>query len=147
MIAFGTAIFIFTAQFNGVFLAMIGLFLMQASRAEEAFAVFRQTLGGVHVRDLMTPSPQTVIPSRTIESFINDVTHESGHSTYPVVDLNGALLGLASLRLAAGVPFDNRGRTSVRDVMLPVGSFPVLSPHDEISQVLPMLSKVRDGPS
>ena len=67
----------------------------------------------------------------------------SGHSTYPVVDLNGQLLGLASLRLAAGVPFDNRGTTSVRDVMLTVGSFPVLSPHDEISQVLPML---RQGP-
>jgi PDZ domain-containing secreted protein/Zn-dependent protease/predicted transcriptional regulator len=143
MIAFGTAMFIFTTEFNGVFLAMIGLFLMQASRAEEAFAVYRQTLGGVHVRDLMTPSPQTVVPSRTIESFINDVTHQSGHSTYPVVDLNGQLLGLASLRLAAGVPFDDRGSKSIRDVMLPVGSFPVLSPHDEISQILPML---RQGP-
>jgi PDZ domain-containing secreted protein/Zn-dependent protease/CBS domain-containing protein len=141
MIALGSAIFIFTTDTGGIFLAVIGLFLMQASRAEEAFATFRQTLGGVHVRDLMTPSPQTVIPSRTIESFINDVTHEGGHSTYPVVDLNGALLGLASLRLAAGVPFDNRGSTSIRDVMLPVGTFPVLSPHDEISQVLPMLQQ------
>lgn len=141
MIAFGAAMFLFTAEFNGVFLAFIGLFLMQASRAEEAYAVFRQTLGGMRVRDLMTPSPQTVIPSRTIDSFINDVTHESGHSTYPVVDLNGELLGLASLRLAAGVPFDKRMSTSIRDVMLPVGSFPVVAPADEIGQILPMLQQ------
>jgi Zn-dependent protease len=141
MIAFGTAIFIFTTDVNGIFLALIGMLVNQASRAEEAYALFRQTLGGVRVRDLMTLSPQTVIPSRTIESFINDVTHESGHSTYPVVDLNGSLLGLASLRLAAGVPFDNRGTTSIRDVMLPVGSFPVLSPDDDIGQVLPMLQQ------
>lgn len=141
MIAFGSAIFIFTTDFQGIFLALIGLLLIQASRAEETFAVFKQTLGGMHVRDLMTLSPQTVIPSRTIESFINDVTHESGHSTYPVVDLNGQLLGLASLRLAAGVPFDRRGSVSVRDVMLPVGSFPVLAPDDEIGPVLPMLQQ------
>jgi PDZ domain-containing secreted protein/Zn-dependent protease/CBS domain-containing protein len=143
MIAFGSALFIFTSDFNGIFLAFIGLFLMQASRAEEAYAMFRQTLGGMRVRDLMTTSPQTVIPSRTIDSFINDVTHESGHSTYPVVDLNGALLGLASLRLAAGVPFERRGVTSIRDVMMPMGSFPTLSPDDEIGQVLP---KLQQGP-
>ena len=143
MIAVGSALFIFTADFNGIFLAFIGLFLIQASRAEEAYALFRQTLGGMRVRDLMTTSPQTVIPSRTIDSFINDVTHESGHSTYPVVDLNGELLGLASLRLAAGVPFERRGLTSIRDVMLPIGSFPTLSPDDEIGQVLP---KLQQGP-
>ena len=143
MIAIGLGLFLFTAEFNGLFLAFIGMFLIQAARAEEAYASFRQTLGGTRVRDLMTPFPQTVIPSRTIESFINDVTHESGHSTYPVVDLNGGLLGLASLRLAAGVPFDNRRTTFIRDVMLPLGAFPVLSPDDEIGEVLP---KLQQGP-
>jgi PDZ domain-containing secreted protein/Zn-dependent protease/predicted transcriptional regulator len=143
MVAFGMGIFLFSAEFNGLVLALVGMLLMQGSRGEEAYAVFRQTLGGTRVRDLMTPFPQTVIPSRTIESFINDVTHSSGHSTYPVVDLNGDLLGLASLRLAAGVAFDNRRTTSVRDVMLPTGSFPVLSPDDEIGEVLP---KLQQGP-
>jgi PDZ domain-containing secreted protein/Zn-dependent protease/CBS domain-containing protein len=141
LIAFGSALFLFTGEFSWLVLAFIALFLTQASRAEEAYALFRQTLGGMHVRDLMTPMPQTVIPSRTIESFINDVTHESGHSTYPVVDLNGDLLGLASLRLAAGVPYDNRRTTSIRDVMLPVGSFAILTPDDEIGQVLPQLQQ------
>jgi PDZ domain-containing secreted protein len=141
MIALGMAIFLLTTAVNGLFLAFIGLFLMQASRAEEAYAMFRQSLGGVHVRDLMTPFPETVIPSRTIESFINDVAHARGHSTYPVVDLNGDLLGLVSLRLAAGVGFEGRASTSVRDVMLPVGAFPVLHPDDEIGHVLPLMQQ------
>ena len=141
MVAAGAWLFLTSGTFNGVFLAFIGLFLMQASRAEQAYATFKQTLGSTRVRDLMTHSPQTVIPSRTIDSFINDVTHEGGHSTYPVVDLDGTLNGLASLRLAAGVPFERRGSTSVRDVMLPVGTFPVLAPDDEIGVVLPMLQQ------
>jgi PDZ domain-containing secreted protein/Zn-dependent protease/CBS domain-containing protein len=141
LIAFGSALFLLTGQFNWLFLAFIALFLTQAARGEESYAMFRQTLGGMRVRDLMTTSPHTVIPSRTIESFINDVMHESGHSTYPVVDLNGDLLGLASLRLVAGVPYDDRRTTSIRDVMLPVGTFPMLAPDDEIGQVLPQLQQ------
>jgi PDZ domain-containing secreted protein/Zn-dependent protease/CBS domain-containing protein len=141
MIAAGAWIFLYAGPGNGVILGLVGYFLMQASRAEEAYAMFRQSLGGVRVRDLMTPFPETVIPSRTIESFLSDVAHMRGHSTYPVVDLDGTLVGLASLRLAAGVPYENRSTTSVRDVMLPVGAFPVLHPDEEISQVLPQLQR------
>ena len=50
MIASASSIFIIsTGQFAGIWLAFIGLFLMQAAQAEVSYALFRQTLGGVHV--------------------------------------------------------------------------------------------------
>jgi PDZ domain-containing secreted protein/Zn-dependent protease len=143
MVAIGAAMFLLYTNTSGLILAFIGWFLLQASRAEEAYAMFSQTLGGVRVRELMSPSPETVIPSRTIHSFIQDVASARGHSTYPVVDLDGGLEGLIGLRQAALVPAAQREARYVRDVMLPKGAFAVLSPDDEIGKVLP---QIQQGP-
>jgi len=122
--------------------AFLGWFLMQAAQAEVSFAQFRMAMGGLRVRDLMTPDPDTVRPGTSIADFIEDVAHARGHSTYPVVE-RGRLVGLVSLRLAARVPAAERLTTTVRDVMVSVENVPVVGPDEEVFDAV---MKLQGGP-
>lgn len=142
MIAIGLLAFVMPLPVSPL-TAVIGYFLLQASRAEVAYAVFRQSLGGMRVGELMTPNPASVDPDRTIASFIDDVAYARGHSTYPVVGPMGELVGLMSLRRAAAVPEPERALTRVRDVMLPREDVPVL---DVAADIPHAMQKLQEGP-
>ncbi len=130
------------AGLSGLPFALVGWFLMQAAQAEASFAQVRQALGGLYVRDVMTPDPETVAPDTTIEDFIEELAHARGHSTYPVVEA-GRLVGLVSLRLAAQVPVAERAHRTVRDVMLPIERVPILAPHAEMAEAI---EAIQGGP-
>ncbi|MGH7858662.1 MAG: site-2 protease family protein [Candidatus Binatia bacterium] len=140
LIGIGVLLFITGAGLGGLWIAFIGWFLLQAAQSEASFALFRQAMRGVRVRDLMSPDPQATDPRRTIASFIDDVAHVRGHSTYPVLD-DGRLAGLVSLRMAARVPSGERQLQTVRDVMLPADSTPVVAPDTEIVDVMAALQQ------
>ncbi|HYZ92185.1 MAG TPA: CBS domain-containing protein [Actinomycetota bacterium] len=126
---------------GGLFIAFLGWFLLQAARAEVSFAEFRQAVGGMRVRNLMTPDPETVGPRRSIKAFITNVAHARGHSTYPVVE-RGRLVGLVSLRLAARVPEADRTTKTVGSVMLPAGDVPTVGPDDDVTDAV---AKLQEG--
>ena len=126
---------------QGLWLAVVGWFVLQAGQAELSYALFRQTLSGLRVRDLMTPGPHTVDPEMSIASFIEEVAHMRGHSTYPVEEF-GRLVGMISLRQAAQVPHEDRSGTRVREIMVARDSLPVLSPDAEITEAAPALQGV-----
>jgi PDZ domain-containing secreted protein/Zn-dependent protease/CBS domain-containing protein len=127
---------------NGLIIAFLGWFLVQAARAEASFAEFRQAVGGMRVRDLMTPDPETVGPRRSVKAFITNVAHARGHSTYPVVD-RGRLAGLVSLRLAARVPEDERATKTVGSIMVPAASVPTVGLDDDVTEAV---AKIQEGP-
>lgn len=143
LMAGGAALLLTTGQYQGLWFFVIGYFVMQAGQAELSYAMVSQGAGSLRVSDVMTPDPESVIPSRTIESFLNDVAHARGHSTYPVVDLDGAVLGLVSIRLAASVPVDRRMTTLVRDVMVPADKVGVVTPDTNLTDAIAVL---RSGP-
>jgi PDZ domain-containing secreted protein/Zn-dependent protease/CBS domain-containing protein len=142
LIALGVLQYIQGAGLGGLWFAFIGWFLLQASQAEAAFAHLRQSLRGLHVRDIMTPDPQAVPSGLSARSFIDDVAHLRGHSTYPVID-GDRLVGLVSLRLAATVPPEQRGMKTVRDVMVPLEEVPVVASDAEIVDAM---ATIRPGP-
>lgn len=63
----------------------------------------RQALGGLRVRDLMTPEPVTVPPDLTLGKFMDEVVWERRHTTYPVVE-DGRAIGLLPFRCVAELP-------------------------------------------
>jgi PDZ domain-containing secreted protein/Zn-dependent protease/CBS domain-containing protein len=138
LIAFGVFGFISGASLGGLWIAFIGWFLLQAAQAEASFAQFSQALRGVTVRRLMTPNPEFVGPDLTIASFIDEVAHARGHSTYPVIEY-GRLVGLVSLRLAARVPLEERSTRRIADVMVPATETPRVGPDAGVFDVLPAL--------
>ncbi len=140
LMAVGILQFVTGANTGGIWFVFIGWFLLQAAQSEVAYAQFRHTLGDRRVRDLMTANPEVVAPDLPIASFIEDVAHIRGHSTYPVVD-EGQLLGLISLRRAGRVPQEERAATTVRDVMVTAEEIPALRPDTDLTEAAIALQK------
>ncbi len=139
-IAAGIALFVFQSSFSGAWLAFIGWFLLQAASAEARYVIVRQALGGLRVRDLMTPDPVTVTPDLTLGEFMDEVVWDRRHTTYPVVE-DGKAVGLLPFRCVAEVPRREWDERRVRDCMLGLGEVPTFEEDDDAADALAELGE------
>ncbi|HVL05825.1 MAG TPA: CBS domain-containing protein [Acidimicrobiales bacterium] len=121
---------------GGIWFVFLGWFMLQAAQSETSMAQARWALGGIRVRDVMTPDPVVVSPDASVADLLDRVAPEQRFSTYPVVD-GGQPQGVVSLRKAAAVPAPERHRRRVAEVMTPLGGIPTISADSEILDVLP----------
>jgi Zn-dependent protease/predicted transcriptional regulator len=139
-IAGGLALFVFQGSFSGAWLAFLGWFLLEAATAEARSVLARQALGGLRVRDLMTPDPVTVTPDLTLGEFMDRVVWDRRHTTYPVVE-DGRPVGLLPFRCVAAVPRTEWDERRVSDCMLGLDRVPLLDPDEEAADALAELSE------
>ncbi len=123
---------------GGLWLVILGWFLLQAASSEASAALVQQTFAGKRVRDVMTPDPDTVDASWTVARFVAETTGPRGHATYPVL-ADGRFAGLMSLRLAAHVPPEERSLRTVGEAMLPRDRVTVVGPDAPAMDVLSAL--------
>lgn len=145
LILLGLAGVLLLAWFGGLWLALIGWFLMNAAMAEEQQVRVGQQLHGVRVRDVMSPPPVTASPGADVAAFIDDVVLHERFSTYPLVDAGGQLSGLVTLDRIRQVPPDRRATTSLRDIACPPGEVPTARPDESLVDLLPRLAGCADG--
>jgi Zn-dependent protease/CBS domain-containing protein len=138
-IAGGLAMFFWTSQISGLWLAFIGWFLLGAASAEARYIAVRDAFGGLRVRDLMVREPQTVTPSMTIGDLMDNVVWNHRYTTYPVVE-DGRAVGLLPFRCVAQVPRGEWDERTVRDCMLSADDVPTLTEDEPLEQALVELS-------
>lgn len=124
MVAAGVAIVLVGNAFSGVWLAVLGWFLLSAAAAEGRYATVRNALEGFSVRDLMAPEPVTVHPDLTLGQVMDDVVWRRRFTTYPVTE-DGVPLGLLPFRRMAEVPRNEWDARRVRECMLEMADVPV----------------------
>ena len=127
---------------GGVWLVFLGFFILQAAEGEVQYALVQRAFRPYKVRDLMTPAPVVVPSDLPIVEFL-DLVGARGHSTYPVTDPYGRLLGLVSVRLVNAQPPGERAGKLIRDIMLPAEEVPALNPE---TPMMDALSALRSGP-
>ena len=113
---------------TGLWLALLGWFLMTASRAEETQAQLRHSLGGLLAADLMTPDPVHGPGWITVQAFIDDYVLTHHHSAFPVDTWEGRLAGLVTLNQLRAVPRDQRSFRRVEDVAWPLDQVATVHP-------------------
>jgi Zn-dependent protease len=138
LIGLGAALLLFSGEFAGAWLAVIGWFVLQASRAEVRSVAAIAGLAGLRVRDLMTPDPVSVPPSMKLARFVDDVVWSRRHTTYPVVE-NGRAVGLLLFRSVAEQSRARWDELTVGDCMLSIEATPVLHEEDDAAEALARL--------
>jgi len=119
---------------DGVWLGVVGWFLMMASRAEEGNAELLQSLAGRTAADLMTV-PGVAPGWLTVEAFLRD--HPIGRpSAFLVEQWGGGLAGLVPTAALEAVPPMYGGTVRAVDYALPVAQLPVFGPEVEAGEVL-----------
>jgi Zn-dependent protease len=139
LIVLGLAVFLRRGGFGGLWLAMLGWFLLWAATAEGRQAQLRGVLAGVPVRDAMTRDPLTVPAALTVAGLLADPLYRYRHSAFPVTGEDGAPVGLLTLAGARQAPVENSGTVTVAEVMVPLAQATVASPDEPLADLLPRM--------
>ncbi|MFJ3824653.1 site-2 protease family protein [Streptomyces nodosus] len=139
LVVLGLIVFMRSRSFGGLWLALIGWFLIAAATAEGRQAHMRGVLAGVPVRDAMTPEPLTVPADTTVADFLTDARWRYRHSAFPVTDDNGAPVGLVTLEGARKMPGTEASATTVREAMVPLSGTVVVEPDSPLADLLPRM--------
>lgn len=126
----------------GLWWILIGLFVVTIASAEERQAEITNTLGGLHVRDVMTANPDTTAGTLTVEDFLHHVGIVRPHSAYPLRTESGALVTLNRLRR---VPQQLRSTTTLREIACPRSEVPTARPDEPLTELLPRMRGSTDG--
>jgi CBS domain-containing protein len=137
LVALGFVEFAFgTGLGGGLWLALLGWFLISAARAEEERALVQEALGSRRVADVMTPIP-TIVPAwATVRDFVDDYLLAHRHSAFPVVDADGHPAGLVTLERVRAVPAPSRSTTTVGQIAIPMDKIRVVRPEDPARELL-----------
>lgn len=141
----GLMSFVFLPGIGGLWIALIGGFIMTAASAEGQQARVRGALRGMEVGDIMTPMPLTVSRDVSVDELIEQYILRTPHSAFPVVGDDERPVGLVTLGRVKRVPHEERGSTRVGDVATPMDEVPVASPDDDVAEMLPRLAGSTDG--
>ncbi|MFJ9012681.1 site-2 protease family protein [Streptomyces canus] len=138
LVVLGLIAFMRTGAFGGLWLALIGWFLIAAATAEGRQAQLRGVLAGVPVRDAMTSDPFTVPADTTVAAFLTSTRYRYRHAAFPVTH-DGAPFGLVTLDSARKVPPAEAHAVTVREVMVPLSQTTVVGPDGPLADLLPRM--------
>jgi CBS domain-containing protein len=145
LVVLGLLSFIAGAGFGGLWLALIGWFLIAAATMESQQATVRAQLGGTPVRALMTPDPMTAPASMTVEQLLGSDLLRHRHSTFPLTEDGGPPVGLVTFTQIRHVPPHERASTRLRDIACPIDQVARAGPDEPAADLLPRLSECAEG--
>jgi Zn-dependent protease/CBS domain-containing protein len=104
---------------DGLWLALIGWFIITAATTERQTATAAIALAGVRVADVMTPHPDLASGWHSVAEF-SDEAARSRQDAFPVVGFNGELTGIVLTSQLARIPAQDRPGLRLDQVMLSV---------------------------
>lgn len=122
---------------GGLWLMLIGWFLIRAAGTERSLATLRTRLAGHRVRDLVVPMVSVPTGSR-VDAAV-DAAFRIGRSDTVVVVDNGGIVGVVTLEDAQKLRGRSRHRLLVDEVMKPLESLPKVLGSAPAADVLPLL--------
>lgn len=106
MIGLGVVALLAQGRWDGLWLAVVGWFLLQSAGAEQRASLVQGAAAGVVARDVMTPHPDTAPAWNSVRAFVENVAAQSRQIVFPVVGIGGEPQGVVTLDMLARVPTD-----------------------------------------
>jgi len=101
---------------NGMWWALIGLFVQNAAKGSYEQLVTRKALEGETVRRFMKPDPITVTPSTTIEQLVEEYIYKHHFKMFPVVESEN-MMGCITTKQVKDIPKEEWAKKTVGDVV------------------------------
>ncbi len=120
---------------NGIWIMMIGWFLLRAAGQGYHQVVMRDMLRDVRAEDLMEKEIQTVSGDLSIQRLVEEFILKHRDRAFIVVD-RGEIEGIVCLDDVKKVPKDEWISVSVSQVMTPRKDLATVSPEDDGNKVL-----------
>ncbi len=143
----------------GLWLGLMGLLMVAASRAEASQVRTSAALAGVRVRDVLPPDGGLAPTARgwqTVQDFLDlqsleqdggDLLARLRATAYPVRDFDGQLSGLVTLTQLLAVPVSHRGATRLSQVATPAAALAFTTLDEPLTDLRARLSAVPASPA
>jgi Zn-dependent protease/CBS domain-containing protein len=128
-----------TGALGGLWLALIGWFVLEAGRAEQQQVLAHDVLDRVPVSMLMTGRPVTVDPEQSLAQVAFGIRGTARHTAYPVVR-GDRPVGLLALHSLTTTPHELWEMTRVQDCMIAIRDVPQLEPGLPASAAMQVLA-------
>ena len=136
---------LFTGYGGGLWLALIGLFIVTMASMEENHARTSAALGSLRARDIMTANPDTADPGVSVADFLHDVALIRKHSSFPLLGPSGEVQGLVTLNRIRALPRDRHHEATIDEIACPLDEIPIVRPDELVSDLLVRLGGCADG--
>lgn len=140
LIILGVIYLIRGAFLGGLWWALIGLFIRNASQMSYRRVLVRRALEGETVSRFMRKDPVTVPPDISIDDLVQNYVYEHHFKMYPVVE-GGDLAGCITTREVKSVPRGRWEDTKVRDVARECSPENSVAPDTDAIKALSLMRK------
>ena len=131
----GTAIAFTGNWINGLWIAFIGWFLLDAAQQSGLQVTVRSALSGLLAQDVMTRECPTVSGQLSLAELVEEYILKTGQRCFVIVD-DGRLEGLITLHQVKTIPRGRWEHTSLSSAMTPLARLHVVAPETPILEVL-----------
>lgn len=128
------------AGFEGLWIAFIGWFLLDAAGASYAQVEVNERLRGIRVRDIMARDCPTVEGLTNLQTFIDDYLLRTGSRCFIVVE-NGVVEGIITAHEIKEIEPKLRPFKTVSDVMRPIDQLRTVSADTLVADVLETMGR------
>ncbi len=136
----GIGLIFYGSWINGLWLVLVGWFLENAAATSYRQMALLDMLKGHTVSELMTTECPTVPPQLNIEQLVHEQILTSGRRCFPVMDKD-RIVGLVTIHDVKSVPKEQWASRIVADVMTPIQKLKSVSPDDDLTTVLQLLTE------
>jgi Zn-dependent protease/CBS domain-containing protein len=141
-IVYGLLSFFRGPGLDGLWMAFIGWFLLQAAAASYLHVEMTERLRGVRVADVMTRDCALVDGGSNLESFVEEHLLRTGRRCFLIAD-NGGVAGLITPHEVKAVAKDRRPYTTVDQVMVPIDRLQTVKPDTPVTEALELLGRAK----
>ncbi len=121
---------------DGLWLILIGWFVITSAKAEETAAEMTNAFGDLRVSDVMSTDLVTADGRRTVADFVEHDVAATHVGTFPLVRPDGAPVGLVTLRQIRLLPADRWATTTLNQVATPTADMTTARANDRLLDAL-----------
>jgi Zn-dependent protease/CBS domain-containing protein len=125
---------------GGLWMLFIGIFLRGIAEGGYQELVVRQSLEGVHVREVMVKDVVTVSPHLSVDRLISEYFLRYGFKGFPVVG-DGKTLGVVSLADVKKIAEEEYSTKAVADVMTDADGGMRIHPEDSLAEAFKRMTQ------
>lgn len=127
-------------MFNGVWIGLIGLFILQAARAESTRVQMETETAGITVQQFMTVQPPRATPDLLVQQFVDEYLLRNGERSVLVVERDSnRLIGVVTLQDVRKVARERWGNTFIGQIMTPLAQLKTVQPEQSVSEAITLI--------
>ncbi len=138
LIAIGGITFFAGNIVGGMWWALIGMFLLSASKMSYQQLLIRRELEGEPVSSFMRKDPVTVSPSITLEELVKNYIYKFHYKMFPVVR-DSKLVGCVTTRQVKDIDQEEWSQRTVEELAIKCSNGNTISPEDDAVKALKIM--------